>query len=136
MPLCSKTHRFRYSTLACVLSTRIPRVAAEDSGRHNASRYGFLYARRLPRLQKLTLRVPLSPCRCPLRTHRRPPHSGDGPLTSALEPTAFSSAWLGQPLQRSQPWTNRSRSHESSACPSPTPWGRGFCVRRGREPVG
>src|SRR5918997_734820 len=88
----------RTPALACVLSTGTPRVAADDSAMHNASRYGSLSSRHFPRLQKLTLRLPPSPRRCTLRTHRRPPHRRGDPFASALEPTAFSPPWVGQPL--------------------------------------
>src|SRR5215212_7028052 len=85
-PLIHTLLAYWRSLLACVLSTGTPKVAAKEAARHNASRYGFFCSGHLPHLQKLTLQLPPSPCRCPLRAHRRSPHRGGvGTLASPLE---------------------------------------------------
>src|SRR5215218_2561516 len=61
-----------------------------------------------------------------------------GPFASPLEPTAFSPPWLGQSLQRAQPWTNRRPSSaEAARSPSASSWKRNNArLRCGRERVG
>src|SRR5215217_2896555 len=61
-----------------------------------------------------------------------------GPFASPLEPTAFSPPWLGQSLQRAQPWTNRRPSSAEAARPLSACWKRNddARLRRGCERLG
>src|SRR5215216_1687103 len=58
------------------------------------------------------------------------------PSASPLEPTAFSPPWLGQSLQRAQPWTNRRPSSAEAARSSSACWKPNARLRRGRERMG